>query len=514
MLYTSSTLNTASLSAPGVYTEIVAPPTVVSGATTNGYGLVGVASWGPVNSPFLVSSSTQAPFQVGPVTVRSRDLATHLAIAFLLAQYNNWCVRVTDGTDVAATALLKDTAGTPVTGATLTGFYSGSLGNTITATIGTGTAASSYKLTVSMAGRTPEVYDNLTGSGATFWANLVSAVNNGQSGVRGPSQLVVATVGTSTATPAAASYTMSGGTDGATGVTDTTLIGSNSVSPVTGMYALQSTGIQTLNLIDHTTSTQWSTIAAFCALYGIFGGSQGSAGQSITTVGAALSTAGVDTPWFKVLVGDWVYWLDTVNNQTRLISPMAVWGALRASLTPDQSTLNKEVLGIVGTQRSLQNQPYSTSELQAAVAARVDYIANPSAGGNYFSFQTDRNTSSQAATNSEAYTTMTNFLAASLGGTTFGYVVGNPQTPTLRADVKGAISSFLMVQWQTNGYIGDVNNPTKVPFKVTLDSSNNPSSNVAIGIMAVLVQVTYLAIVREFVISLQGGSTVSVTTSS
>ncbi|KVT86267.1 hypothetical protein WT25_10970 [Burkholderia territorii] len=512
MLFQQSQLNVAALSAPGVYTEIVAPPPVVAGAPTNGYGLVGVASWGPVNSPFLVASPTAAPSQVGQVTNRSRDLATALSIAFALGSYFNYCVRVTDGTDAAATGALKDTTTpTAVTGATLTGIYTGTLGNTISATIGTGTAANSYKLTVNMAGYAPEVYDNLTGTGAVFWQNLVSAVNNGQSGVRGPSQLVVATIGTATATPAQATITLSGGTDGTTGVTDSTLVGSNSTYPVTGMYALQASPVQTLNLVDHTTSTQWSTIAAFGLQFGMFTGGQTAAGTSIASTSTALNTAGVDTPWFKCLVGDWVYWQDAVNNIQRLVSPMNVWGPMRATLTPNQSTLNKQVLGIIGTQRSVAKQPYAQGELQAACLARVDYLANPSAGGNYFSFQTDRNSSSQAATNSEAYTTMTNFLAASLGGTTFGYVIGNPQTPTLRAGVKDAMTAFLTGIWQPPvQYIGNVNQPTKVPFKITLDSSNNPNNYVALGIMQVLVQVTYQSIVRVFVIALQGGQTVSV----
>lgn len=509
MLFQQSQLNVAALSAPGVYTEIVAPPPVVAGAPTNGYGLVGVASWGPVNSPFLVASPTAAPSQVGPVTNRTRDIATALAIAFSIGSYFNYCVRVTDSTDVAASGTLKDAGA--VIGVTLTGIYSGTLGNTISGTIGTGTAASSYKLTINMAGYAPEVYDNLTGSGAAFWTNLVSAVNNGQSGVRGPSQLVVATVGTSTAAPALATVTLTGGTDGATGVTDTMLIGSNSTYPVTGMYALQASPVQTLNLVDHTTSSQWSTIAAFGLQFGMFTGGQTAAGTSIASTSSALNTAGVDTPWFKCLVGDWVYWQDTVNNVQRLISPMNVWGPMRAILTPNQSTLNKQVLGIIGTQRSVAKQPYANGELQAACLARVDYIANPSAGGNYFSFQTDRNSSSQAATNSEAYTTMTDFLASSLGGTTFGYVIGNPQTPTLRAGVKDAMTAFLTGIWQPPvQYIGNVNQPTKVPFKITLDASNNPNNYVALGIMQVLVQVTYQSIVRVFVIALQGGQTVSV----
>lgn len=512
MLFQQGQLNVAALSAPGVYTQIVAPPTVISGAATNGLGIVGVASWGPVNSPVLIGSPQAANAQIGPVTDREYDIATALAISNLLGQYNNWCVRVTDGTDMAASAALTDAVTpTAVTGAMLTGLYTGSLGDSISATISAGTKPSTYKLTLSMAGFTPEVYDNISGTGAFFWQNLVAAVNSGQSGVRGPSQLCVATIGTSTAAPAAATYTLSGGTDGASGVTDTTLIGSNSTTPVKGMYALQSSPIQTLNLMDHTTSTQWSTIDAFCQNYGIFGGSQGTPGESIATVSAALNAAGVDSAWFKCLVGDWVYWQDTVNNVQRLISPMTVWAATRANLAPNQSTLNKQVLGFIGTQRSVQNMPYSSAELQAACAARVDYMANPSAGGKYFSFQTDRNTSSNAAENSEAYTTMTDFLAGSLGGTTFGYVVGNPQTPQMRSDVKDAMGAFLLNLWQNDQYIGDVNNPQSVPYLITLDASNNPNGNVALGVMAALVQVTYQSIVRVFLISLQGGSTVSVT---
>lgn len=511
MIFQQGQLNVAALSAPGVVTQIVAPPTVIAGAATNGLGIVGVASWGPPNSPVLIGSPQAASAQIGPVTDREYDIATALAVSNLLGQYNNWCVRVTDTTDVAASVALKDvTAVTPVTGATLTGFYSGSLGNTISVILGTGTKPTTFKLTLAMAGQTPEVYDNLGGAGAAFWTGLVAAVNSGQSGVRGPSQICVATIGTSTAAAAPATYTLTGGTDGATGVTDEDLIGSNASFPATGMYALQGTAIQSLNLMDHTTSAQWSTIASFCQSFGIFGGSQGAAGESIATVSSALNTAGVDTPWFKCLVGDWVYWQDTVNKIQRLISPMTVWAALRATLAPNQSTLNKQVLGFIGTQRSAQNLPYSNPELQAAVAARVDYLANPSAGGNYFSFQTDRNASSNAAENSEAYTTMTDFLAASLGGTTFGYVVGDPQTPTMRSDVKDAMGSFLLNLWQNDQYIGDVNNPTAVPYLVTLDASNNPNSNVDIGVMAALVQVTYLSIVRVFLISLQGGSTVSV----
>ena len=183
---------------------------------------------------------------------------------------------------------------------------------------------------------------------------------------------------------------------------------------------------------------------------------------------------------------------------------------MRANMAPNQSTLNKPVNGLIGTQRSAQNLLYADSEALAATQGRLDYLANPAPGGNYFAFQTDMNCSTFAATNSEAYTSMTNFLALTLASN-FGWVVGNPQTTDLRGEVNDSITAFLTGLWLVNQYIGDVNNPTQVPFSVQTNAANNPSAQVATGLMQTLVKVTYLSIVRVFVISLQGGGTVSVT---
>jgi hypothetical protein len=658
-IYQAGQLNLAGTLPPGVYTQVVAPPAVVRGVSTNGLGTVGVASWGPVNTAVLVGSPQAAALTLGPVNNRKSDLATAIAIAFMLGQKNNSTVRVTDGTDTAASGALKDAAA--ATGITLTGFYTGSLGNTLAATMAAGTKPSTFKCTIALPGLLSEIFDNLgvgvipgavvpgtgytsvpnvavsapqlaggvqaivqatlkalsaniTGGGAAggtgyitgdtitlangvvltvtatagvitgltvtnagslgggaapvagnlpiqtsgvgtgaiinlvwglgtplvvqpgagyssatatltgggagtvgtialgvgCWSNLVNAINQGQSGVRGPSQLVVATIGTSAAAPALASVTLTGGSDGAAGVTDATLVGTNSTPP-TGMYALQNANVLTMNLADHSTPSQWSTIALFGIQFGIFGAGQGTPGQSIATVASLLATAGVDNYSFKELVGDWVYWQDTVNNVQRLVGPATLWAPMRANLAPNQSTLNKPVQGIIGTQRSVQGPVYSDPEALAAVQGRLDYLANPSPGGQYFAFQTDMNCSTYAATNSEAYTTMTNFLALTLAAN-FGYVIGNPQTGDLRKDVNDAITGFLMNLWlnPTLQYIGDVNNPTKVPFSVQTDAANNPTAQVAVGLMQTLVKVVYLSIVRVFVISLQGGSTVVV----
>jgi len=507
----AGTINPSALYAPGVYPQIVPPTTaVIQGVQTNIVGYVGVASWGPVNSAVLSGSRGDMLGNIGDNNVRKRDLATAVSAALQVGASNIMTVRVTDGTDTAATTTLVDTAA--AVGATLTALYTGTVGNTLTAAITAGSKASTFKLTINRPGFTSEIYDNIVGAGAAFWAALVSAVNNGISNQRGPSALVIATAGVSTAAPnITAASTFASGTDGAANVTDTMQVGVDGTNTTrTGMYALRKSGAMTAALVDHTDSTAWSVMASFGLSEGIFFGDAGAVGASYTTVSGLLNTAGADSYGLKVFVGDWVYWQDTVNGQQRLLSPATFWAAARANLNPNESTLNKPIPGIIGTQRTLANNPYSAAEISQIVQARLDFIGNPSPGGNYFGCQTDRNTSSDTTRNSEAYTTMTNYLALSLTGG-MGYAIGKTQTPGLRQEVRNATQVFLTTQWLSNGFIGDVNNPTKPPFLVTLDETNNPDDLVALGVMQEYVKVKYLSIVRELIVSLEGGQSVSVT---
>jgi len=504
-VYALGALNTTALTAPDVYIQKIPPRTLyINGVPSDSLGLVGVGSWGPVNSAILASPDT-----FGPVTVRSRDLATALAVSAQAGAQNVRAVRITDGTDAAATAALVDTAGTPVTGATLTAFYSGVVGNTLTATMAAGTRTGSFKLTLQRPTYTAEVFDNIGGSGAAFWVNLVSAVNNGQSGIRGPSQLAVASLGTSSAAPAVAgAVTLSGGSDGTTTITDTLLLGTDGTTPSarTGMYALRGSGVQVLNLIDHTTSTGWPTIVAFAESEGIYSVNAAAAGTSYSATSTLLNTAGTDDPALKPLVGDWTYWNDTVNGVLRLLSPATMVAARIAATSPHLSSLNQPLAGVVGTQRSSQNQPYSLAEIGATATSRLDVVTNPCPGGNYYGCRTGRNASSDPTRNGDNYTRMTNYLAITLAAS-YGWVVGQPQTKDLRSKAKASIAAFLSGLEQ-QGMIGDVNGGPA--FSVVLDQTNNPDSRVALGYMQADVQVKYLSIVWFFLVNLEGGQSVSV----
>lgn len=186
---------------PDVYVQIVPPKPVLSGVATNLVGVVGGATWGPVNQPLIVGGMTEFIPQFGTPQPLQYDLGTVVYVANLQGANNFACVRVTDGTDTAAMTTLLDgstTAGIP--GAFLTALYTGATGNTLNAVISNGSSYTmsvpTYKLTIFLSGGIPEVFDNIGGTGNAFWQNLVNAVNMGQSVARGPSQLVVATLAT------------------------------------------------------------------------------------------------------------------------------------------------------------------------------------------------------------------------------------------------------------------------------------------------------------------------------
>lgn len=510
-VYQIGSLNTASLSAPDLYVGIQKPATTyINGVASDALGIVGVASWGPVNSPTLIGSTNDQVLYFGQQQVRKYDLATALAISLQLGATNLYAVRVTDGTDVAASIALKDTAGTPVTGMTLTAKYTGTLGNTISALITTGSAVNSYKLTVYMKGQTPEVFDNITGTGSALWANLVSAVNTGISSVRSQSNLVVATIGTSSAVPnTTTTYTLTGGLDGVTTLTDSVMVGQDGTGTTAkGMYALKGTGVQIVNLVDVTDATQWPTMASFGDAYGCFMITQVAAGVTYSTASTSLNTSGVDDWQFKLLVGDWIYWNDTVNNLTsRMCAPATFVAAKYAAQSPHISGLNKRTSNIVATQRQLANQPYSISEIGAINTARLEVITNPCPGGNYFGMRSGRNAASSSTQNDDTYTRMTNFLSATLAAS-FGGVVGEPHTEDLRRQTKSTIEAFLQ-NLVDQGMIGDPNGGPA--FSVVCDASNNSASQVALGYMTADVKVKYLATVRYFLINMEGGASVTVT---
>ena len=481
---------------PDAYIETVAPPPVVTGAVTDKIGVVGTASWGPVNAPTPISPRNFAQV-FGPVKARTFDLGTAITAAGLAGANNFTAVRVTDGTDAAATVVIG------TTGVTITSKYSGTLANSDTVTIAAGSAASSVKVTIARPGYAPEVFDNITGTGNALWVNIAAAINGGQSGVRGPSNLVVATAGASTSAPTNGTSTLTGGTDGVATITTAVMVGVDTGTR-TGMYALRGTGPGVMFLADLSDYTSFASQISFCLQEGFYGIGVGPAGEysNLSTVASNLATAGSDSFAFKVLVGDWAYFLDTTNgNVPRMISPQGFAAGELASLLPFNSGLNKPIGGIVGTQKSYANQQYSVADLQTIGQGRLDLICNPCPGGNYFGLRFGKNCSSNAATNLDNYSRMIPYLEYSFN-TVAGQFVGQVITKDQANDAIACFQDFLT----------GLKNAKPVSwiraFSVAIDLSQQTT-----GYEILNVQVQLRSIVLFFVVNLQAGQTVQITTS-
>lgn len=336
-----------------------------------------------------------------------------------------------------------------------------------------------------------------------YWPNMARAINFGQFGLRGPSRFVVATNGVGTSSPATATYTLTGGTDGAN-INATSLVGVD-VIPRTGMYALRNTGCSIGLLADATDPITWPLQIAFGLNEGLYMVATGYLGDSIANAVAIKASYGVDSYAMKLMLGDWVYILDNQNGGIeRLVSPQGFVAGLLGNLSPHNSTLNKPMQGIIGTQKSRTQIPYSVADLQALATAGIDVICNPAVRGNVFACRNGRNTSSNPAIRGDNYTRMTNFIAFTIA-TGIGLYVGEPQTKDLRRRAKTTLETFLS-NLQQQGLIGNVTGNDA--FLVKLDNDNNPFSRVSLGYMQADIKVTYLSIVEYFLVNLEGGQTV------
>lgn len=491
---------------PDLYIQVIPPQTyLIPGTQTNTIGLVGSAAWGPVNQPVIISDMPSYVRSFGAPVARKGDMGTHVATAVLQGANNFRCVRVTDGTDAAA-------ASTGVAGnITFAAKYTGSLGNNLTVTLSAGSRANSWRAIIGVPGSIPEVYDNIVGSGNAFWVNVAKAINTGAGQLRGPSQLVVATAASGTTTPSATTMTFSGGSDGG-GVTSTQLVGVDTTTR-TGVYALRKQGCSIGVVCDLDDSTKWTTVDQLGVTEGIYFIQCGPSGDTIANAVTTKQTAGLDSYATKMMFGDWVVWFDPFAQINRLVSPQGFVAGRLANLSPEQSSLNKTMYGVVGTQRSNSTAAtYSSAELLVLEQAGIDVITNPGGGGLYiWTCRIGHNASSNQAVSGDWYTRMTNFIASSLDAG-MGLYLGRPINRQLTLDIKATLNSFFMGMLG-QGLLGQSYDDGGNPWSVICDigpRTNNPPERVKLGFLQADVQIQYQAINEKFIINVEGGQTVVV----
>jgi phage tail sheath protein FI len=501
-------INTTALVVPDLYVQITPPQNLIlNGVPTDVVGMVGTASWGPANQPVIAGTMSDYARAFGPIMPRKHDLGTQVATAVQQGAQNFRCVRVTDGTDTAAQASV------PGTTALFTAIHTGSLGNTISVALDPSSRPGAWRLTVSMPGRPPEAFDSLTGTGAAFWQALAVAVNAGQGPHRGPSQMIVASDGGAIAEPASFSITLgttASGTDGADGVLGSHLVGTD-VAPRRGMYALRGQRCGIIVLADCDDAVTWTTQAGFGIQEGAYVILTTPAGDQIANATTTKHQAGLDSYAAKLMFGDWLWWSDQTNDVVRLVSPQGFVAGRLANLSPEQSSLNKPLYGIVGSQKSGtpgsgEVASYSSAELAALLEAGIDVVSNPQPGGSFWGVRGGHNSASDPAVNGDNYTRLTNFVAATLASG-MGRYVGALINVDLFRNVRATLLSFLQGMFG-QGLLGSVDG--SLPFSVVCDRSNNPASRTGLGYVQADVQIQYQSINEKFIVNVEGGQTVQV----
>jgi phage tail sheath protein FI len=468
-------INTTALIVPDLYVQVVPPQNLVlNGVPTNIVGIVGTASWGSVGQPVIVANMADYAGSFGPIVARQYDMGTQLATAVQQGAQDFRCVRATDGTDTAAQG---GPSGTTVA---FTAIHTGSLGNRIVVTLQAGSKPATWQLLVGLPGARPELYDNIAGTGAAFWTNLAAAVNTGQGPQRGPSRLITASAGGATVTPSGFSITLGStvpGTDGVAGVGTSQLVGQDGTTR-TGLYALRGQSCGIALIADATDPASWTAQAAFALQEGVYTILAGPPGDTIQNAISTVHAAGLDSCAVKMMFGDWLWWSDQTNSTMRLVSPQGFVAGRLANLSPEQSSLNKPLYGVLGSQNfgvpgSGQNTSYSVADLSALLRAGIDVVCNPQPAGSFWGVRGGRNSSSNVTINGDNYTRLTNYIAATLAAG-MGLYVGKVINANLLRHIRATLLSFLQ-NMLSQGLLGSVTGA--LPFSVPRQSKGLFSDN-------------------------------------
>ena len=346
----------------------------------------------------------------------------------------------------------------------------------------------------------------------SFSAALARVINSG-SNQSSASKRVMYTQGTGTGAPTLGVLTyMTGGTDGAAGVSTAQMLGQDTL-PRTGMYALRGKGCDCFALCDLTDTASFATQLSFAQSEQTIAVVTTALGDTIAGSVASRLSTGVNDWSLWWLQGDWPQFYDTTNGILRFVSPQAFALGLAGNLSPEQSPINKPLVGVVSTQTSNRGLITTSADNGIAQLGGIDFIGRTAdLGESYFSFVTGNNAYNLVPSNRIEYSRLTYWLSRELNGFAAKSIVGQLQSlqandPT-RTKAKMMIDSFLQLlrdpQFGSGGY-GMIDQ-----FQTVCDLTNNPPTSQALGFLFLYAAIRYLNAVRYFVIQMQGGGNVSV----
>lgn len=465
----------------------------------------------PTTEAAALAAAVNANVNLQAANISATSAAGVVTLAYPTTLTVTWSKTITGAG--SETITLATGSATTIFGLALTSLYTGSGANGDGWALAAGStsvsATPTWRLTLQHPNFPIEVYDNI-GAGLTgnaLWQAIANAVNNGNSPLRGPSGIMVATAGGSSAAPAAATGTLSGGTDGTGGLTSAKFVGTDT-APRSGIYAFRASGVSDLIIADFDDVTQESNFTAFGMSEGILVHTNGPPGETPTAGQTAKQTQGTfGTPaaWVKRWLGDWCYWNDNFNGVQRLMGPATFGVAVNSTLQPQQSPLNKPVTGVVATQRTKSGIPYGSDELAVLTSSGIDVVTNPIPAGSIFGVRIGCNASALVATFGDEWPRLTSFIARSLAGPgAIGTLIGQDITADFFTEGYDMLDVFLSGLQNP----GSGSPPLIQAYQITFSQQNNPQSQTGKGIVVAQVLVQFLGIARIFLVNLQTGATV------
>jgi phage tail sheath protein FI len=456
----------------------ITPPPSASNVPTGNIGIVGTFSRGPINTPTLVTSYPDLVKKFGEVDANFTLTGTISARGiFKQGNANVYVVRVQNSTSPATQAEtdILDTSTTPQTVMTLKAATPGTWGNSLSVLVTAGTKTGTYKVSLTY-GSESELWDNLIIAQPTTPipnAVLASTVF----GANGLSKLATATFPSTPVTTEwetgtnGQTYTMSGGTDGAT-TTSSDYVGTNTGNK-TGIYALDGSPINLIFCAEQSDSTLNTALINNAQDITASGGTPRIAlvtfPQNTAVSGLQTLTANLDTDR-AIAVFPWLNIYDPVNNVNRVVSPLGYFAGLLAQLPPHQSPGNKAVFGILGTDPT---QIIGPSDLVTMVNTRVNAIGVQTPAGQ-IGIRTGHTLSQNADTAPIYARRMKDYIdtKVSLIG---GIYVDQPITDGLMRQVKQSIDNVLLPMKSPANAVDQM----IADYRIVCDSTNNSSDSLA-----------------------------------
>lgn len=526
----STVVNPAALQSDGAYvSEQIVSQALPPGPNSNVLVILGLCNWGLFGTPqAFADTDTGAPLY-GDTSVSPNssgvDYGMMARVYLAGAAPANQIVGVrapTDGTDTAATAYIADdnpaTSGHYI--ALVTGKCTGTYGNKISYQLdlisGTTTAKPMYRFTVYPPTGNPEVfifkgYSSTAYSQAVFAANFVAMVN-GTNGTPASNWVVASTVGSpsSTAPFTGLQIALLGGSDGASGVTDTTIFGTNALGMArTGLYVLNGlVGAATVCVAGISSYASFATLAGWVQQQ-ICRGVWGFPANTDTPDAISDREANTLSSAFVMLLEDAVEFQDPVTGALRWLEASAIGGAVMAATPTYKYVGNKPYSGLVpgvvlATERTIGGAtpidiPNESGERESN---GINWIGNPIPRGNVFGLfhgmMSDGVTKSQDVG-------MANVIALEIKQI-LNQFVGEMQTTDNSDDTR------FTARGKVNEYMNSLTTPTRQidMYEDTLDSTDNTPDSIDAGIMMCKLEVETLNAIRFAIAAIYVGSGIQI----